>query len=129
MSTSSFGPEAILESARSIRPYLPELTGVGADCVDRQLAELLAKANAGESVHIEILDLLKSDPATRAWTAEFLSPQPVSKGFVRLPGNSGAVAAQKYACPQGDYIWYRRSVSIPIPVCPTHHELVLLEEE
>jgi hypothetical protein len=120
----AFKPEAILNCACSIRPFLPELMGDEAAAFDQQLADLLAQAQAGQPVETQILELLKNNPKTRQWAAECLASQRVSKGFDRLPGSSGAVAAQKYVCPQGDYIWYRRSSGIPVPVCPTHGELI-----
>ena len=123
MPSSQFDPEEVLECARSIRPFLPELLGTEAEPFDRQLAELLAQANPGQQVDDQILELLKSHAKTRQWAAEFLSPKEVTRGFDRLPGNMGSVSAQKYVCPQGDYVWYRRSVGIPIPICPSHPEL------
>lgn len=123
MSTPQFYPEEVLECARSLRPFLPEMLGVEAVTVDRQLADLLAQAKAGESVDTKILELLKSHPKTRNWAAEFLAPKQIPKGFERLPGSNDAIAAQKYVCPEGDYVWYRRSVGVLIPTCPTHPQL------
>lgn len=127
MPTPQFDPEKILDCARSIRPYLPELVGTEAETVDRQLADLLAQARVGDSVDAEILALLKRIPNTRNWAAEFLAPEQFSKGFERLPGSSGAISAQKFVCPYGDYVWYRRSAGIPVPTCPTHGALVPAE--
>jgi len=128
MSTPQFDPEDVLECARSIRPFLPDLLGSEAENFDRQLADLLALSKTRTPVNTKILELLTSHPKTRQWAAEFLASQPTSKGansrgYERLPGSSDAVSAPKYACPQGDYVWYRRSVGIPIPVCPTHPQL------
>lgn len=123
MPSPRFDPEELLECSRSIRPYLLELLGAEAEAFDLQLADLLAQAKAGESVDTKILELLKSHPKTRNWAAEFLAPKQIPKGFERLPGSSDAVAAQKFVCPEGDYVWYRRSVGVPIPICPTHPEL------
>ncbi|MBW4475140.1 MAG: hypothetical protein KME45_32885 [Stenomitos rutilans HA7619-LM2] len=127
MPTPKFTPEDVLECTRSIRPFLPSLLGAEAEQIDQQLAGLLVQAQAGESVDIQILELLKSNPDTFQWIKEFLSAKPLSRGYERLPGGSGAVSAQKYLCPQGDYVWYRRSAGIPIPTCPTHGELVPAE--
>ncbi|MEB3292251.1 MAG: hypothetical protein VKJ24_03750 [Synechococcales bacterium] len=119
----AFNPEDVLEGARSIRPFLPEKLGVAADEFDRQLADLLTQAQQGQSRDAQILTLLKSHPATYQWIKEFLATKPTDKGYERLPGGSGAVSAQKYVCPQGDYVWYQRSAGIPVPTCPTHGEL------
>ncbi|WP_207161540.1 hypothetical protein, partial [Trichormus variabilis] len=51
--------------------------------------------------------------------------QQVSKGFQPLPGQGQALSAQKYICPQGDYVWYRRVVGATIPTCPTHGVLLI----
>lgn len=123
MSTPAYTPEDVLECARSIRPELPELLGAAAETVDRQLADLLAQAKTGAAVDAEILDLLKSHPNTYDWAAEFLAPQRVSKGYERLAGSGDVVSAQRYVCPEGDYVWYRRSVGIAIPTCPSHPQL------
>jgi hypothetical protein len=119
----AFKPEDVLEGARSIRAFLPEQLGVAADECDRQLADLLAQAQQGQSVDTQILTLLKGHPQTRQWLSEFLAAKASSKGYEQLPGSSGAVSAQKYVCPQGDYVWYQRSAGIPVPPCPTHGEL------
>jgi hypothetical protein len=123
-----FKPEDVLEGTRSIRPYLPDLLGTEAEEVDRQLAELLEKANTEQKVDQQILEILKSRPKTRNWMAEFLSPKQQSKGWQQLPGSSGAVSARKYVCPQGDYVWYRRSAGILVPSCPTHGNLIPADE-
>ncbi|QLE45291.1 hypothetical protein FD723_33800 (plasmid) [Nostoc sp. C052] len=115
-----FEPEDVLEGCRSIRPYLGELLGNDAVQVDNQLAELLAQAQAGQPAEQQILEILKSYPDTRNWIAEFLSEKQVSKGFEPLPGQGQAISSQKYICPQGDYVWYRRVTGVAIPTCPTH---------
>jgi CheY-like chemotaxis protein len=33
---------------------------------------------------------------------------------------SVSVAQDKFGCPHGDFVWYRRSVGDPIPLCPKH---------
>lgn len=115
-----FKPEDVLEGARSIRPYLPELLGADFEQVDQQLADLLEQAKAGQQVDRQLLEILKSRPKTRNWTAEFLSSEQVSKGYQCPPGRAGAVSAPKYICPEGDYIWYQRSAGTSAPACPTH---------
>jgi len=37
-----------------------------------------------------------------------------------LPAATEFISVQEYVCPMCDYIWYRPSVGIPIPRCPTH---------
>ncbi len=121
-----FKPEDVLEGARSIRFFLPELLEDDAVQVDSQLAELLAQAKAGQQVHEQILELLKSYPDTYNWMAEFLSEKQVSKGFEKLAGQGQAISAQKYICPEkNDYTWYRRVIGETIPICPTHRVLLI----
>ncbi|NET34884.1 MAG: hypothetical protein F6K19_23150 [Cyanothece sp. SIO1E1] len=123
-------PEDILEGARSIRPYLPELVGNEYLKLDQKVASLLNQANQGQPVHDLLLDLLKSYQATYNWMAEFLGPQQNSKGFEQLPGSSGLTSALKYTCPYNDYTWFRRTIGSPIPTCPTHQiQLVLANNE
>lgn len=43
-----------------------------------------------------------------------------SFGYQVLPGTASPTAADKYCCPEGDFVWWRRSVANPIPACPTH---------
>lgn len=123
-----FEPEDVLEGARSIRPYLPELLGAEAAQFDRKVAHLLAQAKARKQVDKQLLELLKSNDSTRNWLAEFLSPPLVSKGYQPLPGSGQMTSARKYICPEGDYVWYQRSIGIPTPTCPTHGELIPADE-
>lgn len=65
-------PEDILETARTIGPYLPDLVGAEAETVQIALATYLAKAQAGEAVDNDILELLAQRDATREWARQFL---------------------------------------------------------
>jgi hypothetical protein len=123
--------DRILDAARAIRPYLPRLVGPRADDVERDLAQLLNRASGGEVVDHEILAYLERDPATHEWTAAFLErghPSDVAimreKGLQELPGHGEVVAAARYSCPGGDYLWYRRTVGQEVPRCPTHQLLL-----
>jgi hypothetical protein len=115
-----FTPEDVLEGARAIRPFLPELIGAETEQIDQQLADLLGKAKAGEQVDQQILEILKSRPKTKSWMAEFLASEQVSKGYQPPPGKSNAVSMPRYACPEGDYVWYQRIAGTLVPSCPTH---------
>ena len=125
---AQFTPEDVLEGARTIRPFLPDLLGTEAEPVDQQLAELLGQAKAGQQDDQQILEILTSHPKTRSWIAEFLSPEQASKGYQSLPGKPSAVSAPKYVCPEGDYTWFQRSAGTPVPSCPTHNCQLTLEE-
>jgi hypothetical protein len=125
--------EGVLEAARAIRPYLPDLVGPVADQLDRRIAELLAAAAQGENVAAAVRSLLVSQEATGGFVVEVLADAPSyrppylqpgylrSRGLQPLAGDVGPVLhVGKFACPHGDYVWYRPAVSIPIPPCPSH---------
>lgn len=128
MRSPAIPPDNILDAARQIRGELPELLPAEAAYqFDQQLADYLARANAGEAVHQEILALLESDPDTEDWLLESFAPRRTPKGeatrggYQGLPGSIGPIGAQKYVCPEGnDYTRFLRSAG-NIPVCPTHH--------
>jgi len=128
---------AILDAARAIRPFLAELVGLAAEDIDRDLATLLEQAASGVDVEDRILELLSQPAAIREWTAAFLQErQPpglrVSERSFGLPGAGSTTSPQIFACPRGDYVWYRRSVDSLVPACPTHSlalEPVLHENE
>jgi hypothetical protein len=128
MSTPQFNLEDVLESARSIRPELPELLDEEADFFDQQLADLLAQANAGQAVEQPILDLLNCHDKTRKWVGEFLNKPLLPKGpllpgapeFQPLPGYSPAQSTIKYVCPVGNDFTRRLRSGEPVPICRTH---------
>jgi hypothetical protein len=118
--------QAILDAARAIRPFLAELVGLAAEDIDRELARLLEQAASGVDVENRIVELVSQQAATREWTAAFLQEgQPPSlraseRGFRRLPGTASTISPLVFACPIGDYVWYRPSVGSLVPACPTH---------
>src|SRR5690348_13934099 len=108
----------ILEAAKAIRPYLPQLLGAEAGAFDRHLAGLLARNRDGEDVEGLLAAHLRKQRATHNWTAAFLEhgrpPELVAVttergGFSDLPGHGEPSRAGKFACPSGDYVWYRRA--------------------
>lgn len=120
-----YKPDHILEAARTIRPCLSQLVGAEtAATLDAQLADLLAQAQAGQSIDNRILELLADEDPTREWLSDFLQDQQQPehlRNFSPLPGHPSIVSAAKFICPQGDYTWYRPRVGIEPPPCPTHH--------
>lgn len=124
--------EDLLEVARVIRSYLPDLVGSEAESYDRRIAELLAAARSGRNVDEELTAVLQQPDEVHAWAAQVLQDdqrrppdrQPVFElGFEPLPGAAGPVQAVKYCCPEGDYVWWRRSVGQAVPSCPNHGPL------
>jgi hypothetical protein len=121
----------ILECARAIRLYLPDLLLGAEDQVsrmDRALSELLAEADRGHQVEERILDVLREPSAVQDWAAAFIqhgAPPDVveyaDRAYQPAPGDGNPVGARKYACPvAGDTLWWRRAVGQEIPRCVTH---------
>lgn len=121
--------EPILEAARAIRAYLPDLLGDAALEVDRSIADLFSAGAGGAQITQGLARVLTEHTETREWTAQLLSngkllPPEISvlidRGAAPPPGDPGVVSAVRYVCPQGDYVRYRTSVSEQVPSCPTH---------
>jgi hypothetical protein len=113
--------ELIRECARAVRPYLGELTPASAEELDRSLAEAL-NANAPTDV---ILEIFQAEPQLRAATTEAIAVHDfggVMNLVSRLSGlpGYGTPNPTRYACPLGDFSWYRRKVGLQVPRCPTH---------
>jgi hypothetical protein len=80
----------------------------------------------------ELQALLASHEGTAAYldavledAPGFRPPQlqlgPLRADYSGLPGESLPVEADRYVCPVlNDYVWYRPSVGVPVPECPTH---------
>jgi len=122
-------PDEILEAARTIRPVLDELILDDAPAVDDRLADLLARATAGEQVADAVVVVLAERPQTDDWLRRYLAggdEEATTKGYSGLPGPVAPVGAQRYECPQGDVVWYRRYVGQQIPTCRTHQILLVL---
>lgn len=117
--------EDVLEAARIIRLYLPNLLGAEAETVDRALAELLVRAESGEAVDNQILELLAESNATREWTRQFLIdkiPPPVMRSYDPLAGSVSVIDANTFVCqvPGCPQIWYRPKAGIDPPLCQEH---------
>jgi hypothetical protein len=123
----------LLDACRTIRPYLEELVGDEAASYDRQIARLLADAQAGAHVDDELSAVLLRSEAIHSWVAKVLEDelhrppdlQPTSElgneGYQPLGGTPSPTAADKFCCREGDFVWWRRSVGASMPDCPTHH--------
>lgn len=119
-------PGDILEAARAIRGYLSELLGAEpAARVDAALTVLLA--SGGDDVEDRIIEEFDRHDTTRDWAATFLElgmpPDLAQYGervFAVTPGHGDAVRIPKFACPRGDYSWYRHAVGEEPPLCPSH---------
>lgn len=116
--------DAILEAARTIRSVLAEMPGVDDPAaIDAALAAAVSERDA-QAARAE----LWRQPVTRRWAKEFgrlgLPPELVVEqtrgGAAPPPGHGGIVAAPRFRCPQGDYVWYRRTAVASVPLCPSH---------
>ena len=128
--------EAVLDVARSIRPYLRSLVGEHAGELDGKLVFLLQQANAGVDVEEDLLAVLESSPDTHNWAAAVLAddrglPPTIqatrSGDFSSLPGAADPVDAIRYVCPvDRAYAEWQLFVGDPIPCCPDHPGTVLV---
>jgi hypothetical protein len=117
--------EDILELARSIRPYLPELLPQPTAAeLDQTLADLLAQADSNPSVPLLIQKHLRSHDTTREWANQFLG-NPKFAGTYRqynpLAGQPSDVSATTFKCPQCDHTWDRPRIGMQPPPCPIHN--------
>jgi hypothetical protein len=124
--------DGVVEAARAIRPYLDDLIGPrAAASLDRQLADQLASPAASAEQVRRLRKLLDAHADTRWFLTEALIDRPHFRPPYQQPhylrrtggplGDPAPVDAPRYACPQGDYVWYRPDVGSAIPRCPTHH--------
>ena len=132
MSEPEPSAERILEAARAIRSYLPTLLDASSAAqTDAALAALIADPGDTGDVEERILGEFERHDATAEWAAAFLEhglPLELvrhgERGFYELAGHGEPVRTPKFACPDGDYVWYRHAVGQSPPVCPTHHKVV-----
>ena len=122
--------EDMVGAARAIRGQLASLID-DYESVDLQLASLLAKDTNGEDVQLDLVDALTINKTLRDWTQEFLTKQhPPLASLTRFGGpdipSVGPVSFDRYACPKGDFDWFRFGPGDHIPPCPTHHVTLLL---
>jgi hypothetical protein len=128
--------DAVIEAARAIRPYLERLADPPstADGLDRHLADALNSRSARPAVARRLRILLNEQEDTAWFLTEVLADAPHCRppyhqprnrrrqaGIPAPAGDPGPVDADRYACPRGDYVWYRPEVGTPVPDCPTHH--------
>jgi hypothetical protein len=122
----------IVDVAKKIRPFLEELVEEEAPEYDRIIAGLIADSRGGRDVTAPLTAVLTRSDATYAWVARVLEdgrrlPPPVlDRGFQQLPGHGEVIDAEKFECPDGDYVWYRMSIGDKVPFCPTHDRPLVL---
>ena len=126
--------ENVLEGARLIRVFLPELVGADWNVLDKKLADLLAAASHDRKVDNQILQAVAEDDRARRWMRDFLRIKQstegrsddseirlfLSRSFSSLLGDPRPVPAARFECPQGDFVWYEPTIGATPPKCPTH---------
>ena len=124
--------DGVLEAARAIRPYLNDLVGPAlAATIDDRIAEEINGA-AGPAETVSRLRALMEEHDDTSWfLTRVLADQSLHRppyhqqvrlrGVVSPAGDPYLVEADRFACPRGDYAWYRPEVGAPVPDCPTHH--------
>lgn len=124
--------DGVLEAARAIRPYLGDLTGPTAALdIDRQLAAELAGRHDKAATAVRIRTVLEEHEDTAWFLRRVLDDKPLyrppylqqftMREISGPAGDCGVIEADRYACPHGDYAWYRPDVGTPVPRCPDHH--------
>lgn len=121
--------DAIRHVACAVRPYLAELVGPSAERIDRELGELL-NGGAGDEA---ILVVFEAHDELTAFYEAVMDDAPVYRppkvravqlregtSFSPVPGDPVPVPPDRFQCPAGDYIWFRPSVGVALPRCPTH---------
>jgi hypothetical protein len=119
--------DRILEAARAVRAYLPELIPTEHAELDRQLAAILLDADRDPTAVERFLVLLEEHRELAEWTSGFVErgypedlAEVIERGYGEPPGEGIDLPGTKFTCPEGDYVWYRRMVNQPVPGCPTH---------
>jgi hypothetical protein len=108
-----------LALARRLCPELPFL--VPAADMDRlagELTGLIQRGEAGEPVGTEILGLLHGYPTLRHRANELEAPEVRRSVLARPPGDIALPLGPRYVCPNGDFEYFLRDVSQPVPACP-----------
>lgn len=116
----------MLEAARAVRPHLAELLPAPeADAIDSALAAVLNSGSAPGGMDDKIAEVLRRQSSVQEWAAAFTSELvagPVAeRGYSGLPGDPRPGEPVRYACPRGDFVFYRRTPAIAVPDCLTHH--------
>ncbi|MFB4270038.1 hypothetical protein [Nonomuraea sp. GTA35] len=103
----------ILDAARALRAYLPELVGPDrAAPLDRELAELLERPG-DEDVPDRLAAIFEREERVHVWVAEYFTygaPGDVAETerVAPLPGVPRPPGPERYACAHGDFVFYRR---------------------
>jgi hypothetical protein len=113
--------EALVAAARELRDDKPELLAAAGSQVGPALDRLLFRADAGQDVAEDIVDLLAADARTRDEPQRRLARTDVRGVGGDLPGRPDPTGAIWYECTQGDYQYPVFELGEPVPGCPNGH--------
>lgn len=110
---------AILQAARILQRH-------PSNPWQKEIQDLLVRAEAGENVTVQLIDLLRQNQNVRRWMYEQIADSSACfKGFEQLTGDKGDIpASQRWVCPHEGCI----AKSLPViregedpPVCEIHN--------
>jgi hypothetical protein len=113
--------DQLVAAARALRDEKPDLLAEVGNQVGLALDRLLARADAGQDVSDDIVDLLTADARTRSELQNRLARADVRGVGSDLPGRPDPAGAIWYECPQGDYRYPVFELGEPVPDCPNGH--------
>ena len=128
----------VVQAAKMVRPYLSDLIGdERADDWDQRLGELLSRDVAETRMAVDLWQVLEKDETVLQWVEDVLDdpallPPELQRlnvrgaGYAPVPGQGEPIQFDRFVCPvDGDVIWYRPRIGVPILRCNTHdRELV-----
>jgi hypothetical protein len=115
--------DAVRACATAIRPYLPDLVGLGWEDVDRELADLLEPWRSGLVRDADIVNVLERHERTRTWSRRFLGDDALSETAATTRGRyapmagTNALRAPVYVCPACGYRWVQQDAEERVPRC------------
>lgn len=113
----------ILQAARSLQRH-------PSNPWQEEIQALLVRAESGEDVTVQVIDLLSPNQNVRRWMREQIAINvPSFRGFEPLPGTHGIItASSSWICPREDCT----TPSLPViqegeepPMCELHHVLMV----
>jgi rubrerythrin len=114
--------EEVRRLAERILPELPELLDTATAA--RVAEEVRAALAAGDTFAVSTA--LSRYDATRAWMRERLDVDGAPRGYTPLAGLDPHRWAERYACPECGYEWFRPTGDDEVPLCDQGHEPVRL---
>lgn len=122
----------IIEIVLAIRPELPKLLGEEAQITLDQIDSLLHEVSSDEEAIDKMWKILTKSEVTRSWATDYQSSvfSNPTRNASSLPGDRKDTSAPTYHCnaPSCQFTWSRSSIGRPIPVCPDHNQILVLQK-